>query len=104
MAEQHLENAIFRCIEVRRPMVRAANTGVTCFVNEYGRVTQTLLDGKGSQFTEGVLTGTIRVPTGRELTFYARHGELFAKVCGAVVALFLLIRLPLLVRRKLPPA
>ena len=81
-SQQHLENAIFRCVETRRPMVRAANTGVTCFVNRFGRVTQVLLDGKGSQFTEGVLTGTVEVPTSGELTFYARHGELFAKICG----------------------
>ena len=41
-SRQHLANAIFRCVETRRPMVRAANTGVTCFVNEFGRVTQML--------------------------------------------------------------
>ena len=56
-SQQHLDNAIFRCVETRRPMARAANTGVTCFVNRFGRVTQVLLDAKGSQFTEGVLTG-----------------------------------------------
>ena len=99
-ARQHVENAIFRCVETRRPMVRAANTGVTCLVNRFGRVTQVLLDGKGSQFTEGVLSGTIEVPTGGELTFYVRHGELFSKICGAFVLLFLLARLPQLVRRK----
>ena len=69
-SRQHLENAIFRCVETRRPMVRAANTGVTCFVNRFGRVTQILLDANGSQFTEGVLTGTSQVPTSGELTFY----------------------------------
>ncbi len=52
-------------------MVRAANTGVTCFVNRFGRVTQVLLDAKGSQFTEGVLTGTVEVPTDGALTFYS---------------------------------
>ena len=51
-SRQHLANAVFRCVETRRPMVRAANTGVTCFVNRFGRVTQILLDAKGSQFTE----------------------------------------------------
>ena len=63
------ENAIFRCVETRRPMVRAANTGVTCFVNRFGRVTQVLLDAKGSQFTEGVLTGTIEDPDQRRTDF-----------------------------------
>ena len=83
-SRQHLANAIFRCVETRRPMVRAANTGVTCFVNEFGRVTQILQDESGSTFTEGVLTGEIKVPTGGELTFYARHGELFANVCASI--------------------
>lgn len=82
-SQQHLANCIFRCVETRRPMVRAANTGVTCFVNEFGRVTQILRDDNGSTFTEGVLAGEISVPTDPPLTFYTRHGELFAKLCGA---------------------
>src|SRR5256885_10781169 len=81
-SHQHLANAIFRCVETRRPMVRAANTGVTCFVNESGRVTQVLQDETGSTFTEGVLTGEVKVPSEHELTFYTRHGELFAQVCA----------------------
>ena len=84
---QHLANAIFRCVETRRPMVRAANTGVTCFVNAFGRLTQTLQDETGSTFTEGVLTGEINVPTEHELTFYTRHGDLFAKVCAWITLL-----------------
>jgi apolipoprotein N-acyltransferase len=83
-SRQHLANAIFRCVETRRPMVRAANTGVTCFVNDFGRVTQLLQDETGSTFTEGALTGEVNVSTSRELTIYVRHGELFAKLCAAV--------------------
>jgi len=90
-SHQHLANAIFRCVETRRPMVRAANTGVTCFVNQFGRVTQVLLDDTGSTFTEGVLTGEINVPTEHDLTFYTRHGELFAKICAAITAVAILI-------------
>jgi apolipoprotein N-acyltransferase len=83
-SHQHLANAIFRCIETRRPMLRAANTGVTCFINQFGRITQELRDETGSTFTEGVLSGDIKVPTEHELTFYARHGELFAKLCAVI--------------------
>jgi len=90
-SRQHLANAIFRCVETRRPMVRAANTGVTCFVNEFGRVTQMLQDETGSTFTEGVLTGEIKVPTEGELTFYARHGELFAKLCAGITLIAILV-------------
>ncbi len=99
-SKQHLHNAIFRCVETRLPMVRSANTGVTCFVNEFGRVTQVLLDPSGSQFTEGVLTGEVRVPVDYEPTFYVRHGELFAHVCAVVTALTVLALLALLVRRS----
>jgi apolipoprotein N-acyltransferase len=90
-SHQHLANAIFRCVETRRPMVRAANTGVTCFINEFGRITQKLQDDTGSTFTEGVLTGEIKVPTEHELTFYTRHGEFFAKLCVAVTAIAIVI-------------
>src|SRR5213594_5026527 len=90
-SHQHLANAIFRCIETRRPMVRAANTGVTCFVNEFGRVNQVLQDETGSTFIEGVLTGAVKVPSESEVTFYVRHGELFAKLCAWITLIALVI-------------
>jgi len=90
-SHQHLANAIFRCVETRRPMIRAANTGVTCFINQFGRVTQMLRDETGSTFTEGVLAGEIKVPTEQELTFYVRHGELFAKACTAITVISILV-------------
>ena len=98
-SRQHVANAVFRCVENRRPMVRAANTGVTCFVNEFGRVTQILQDDTGNTFNEGVLTGEINVPQDRYLTFYAQHGELFAELCAAVTAVAILAIFVL--RRKL---
>lgn len=99
-SKQHLANAIFRCVENRRPMVRAANTGVTCFVNELGHVTQLLQDDTGDTFTEGVLTGEISVPQGGELTFYARHGEWFAESC-AVIAVISIVAFGVFRRRRL---
>ncbi|PYL64158.1 MAG: apolipoprotein N-acyltransferase [Verrucomicrobia bacterium] len=90
-SQQHLANAVFRCVETRRPMVRAANTGVTCFVNEFGRVTQLLQDETGGTFAEGVLAGEVNVPTERDLTFYVRHGELFAKFCAAVTLIAIIV-------------
>src|SRR5947208_7540119 len=89
-SHQHLANAIFRCVETRRPMVRAANTGVTCFINEFGRVTQKLQDDTGSTYTEGVRTGEIKVPTEHTPTFYVRHGELIANSCGVITLLAIL--------------
>lgn len=98
-SRQHVANAVFRCVENRRPMIRAANTGVTCFVNEFGRITKFLHDEKGSTFVEDVLVGEVSVPQDRQLTFYARHGELFAKFCVAVTAVAILATF--FTRRKL---
>jgi apolipoprotein N-acyltransferase len=81
-------------------MARAANTGVTCFVNRFGRVTQRLVDARGNQFIEGVLNGTLEIPNNRELTFYVRHGELFAEICAAVALVFLLARVGLAIVRR----
>lgn len=92
-SHQHLANAIFRCVETRRPLVRAANTGVTCFVNDLGRVTQILRDDGGSTFEEGTLAGEVNLANDPPLTFYARHGELFAKVCAGIALVILLTRI-----------
>ena len=93
-SQQHLANAVFRCVETRLPMVRAANTGVTCFVNEFGRITQILLDENGSQFTEGVLSGEVAVPVAYNHVLRATWRALRA-VCAAVTTatlMWLLLR------------
>ena len=100
-SQQHLANAVFRCVETRLSMVRAANTGVTCMINEFGLISPSRIL---APFAEDVLLGEVNVPTERELTFYVRHGELFAQGCVGV-ALFVLVALSLrLVRRKRAPA
>jgi apolipoprotein N-acyltransferase len=98
-SQQHLANALFRCVENRRPMVRAANTGVTCFVDEFGRVTKFLHDERGSTFLQGVLSGEVNVPQDRQLTFYARHGELFAQCCAGLTAIAIAVTALRSVRR-----
>jgi apolipoprotein N-acyltransferase len=87
--EVHLANALFRAIELRRPMVRATNTGVTCFIDTHGRVTSRLDDpDTGKSFVEGVLPGEVNVPRSGKLTLYARFGDWFALtmlvICAAV--------------------
>ncbi len=91
--EVHLANAIFRAVELRRPMLRAANTGVSCFIDPLGRVTSRLEDPvTGTSFIEGCLPGVLRVPVAGEVTFYARHGEVFALGCLALCAGVALLR------------
>jgi len=79
-SEQHLANAVFRTVENRRPLLRAANTGVTAVIDPVGRITS-----RWSSFTEGVLEGTLQVPPANAAqTFYTRHGELFSQACLAL--------------------
>ncbi|MCU0857416.1 MAG: apolipoprotein N-acyltransferase [Pontiellaceae bacterium] len=92
---QHLANAVFRCVETRLPMVRCANTGITCSIDPFGRIMQTL-----PPRTEGFqIAEPVPAASGRPLTFYARFGDLFAQACltaGVAVLITLLMK-----RRKL---
>jgi apolipoprotein N-acyltransferase len=88
-AEQHLANAVFRAVETRRPLVRAANTGITCFVDACGRVTQT-----APPFTESMLTGSIKIQQPTTLYFYVKYGDyipisLLAFTCIYITIFFL---------------
>lgn len=79
-SRQHMANAVFRSAETKLPLVRVANTGVTCFIDRFGHVTQTL-ESRGSTFIEGVLLGQLTIAVEPPKTFYTRHGDLFALFC-----------------------
>ena len=88
---QHLANAVFRTIENRRPMVRDANTGITCIIDAEGRVTESLRDADGMPFLEGVLFGNVNVPRDPPTTLYMRYGDwvavLSVMVAGCAIGL-----------------
>ncbi len=81
-AEQHFANARFRAIELRRPLLRCANTGVSAAVNPLGLTAhpetgkpQELRDNKGSNFTRGHLLAEVDIPKNPPLTLYAVMGD-----------------------------
>jgi len=69
---QHLSMSLFRAVENRRPMIRAANTGFSAFIDSNGRII-----AKGDLFDEEVLMSEVKVKDGN-LTFYCRYGDIFA--------------------------
>lgn len=83
-SSQHAAHAVFRCAEAKLPMVRAANTGITCLIDRFGRVTTRLASENGDTFIQGVLMGQVNVPFDPEPTFYTRYGEVFSFACLAV--------------------
>ncbi|MBE2205780.1 MAG: apolipoprotein N-acyltransferase, partial [Chthoniobacterales bacterium] len=97
-SRQHADHAVFRCVENKLPMIRAANTGITCLVDRLGVVRETLRDQKGNPFIEGVLFGKVSVAKDPVPTFYARYGEVFS--LGCLVAALLAIGGYFLTRRK----
>jgi len=71
---QHFSMAVFRAIENRKPLIRAANTGISGFIDSNGRIqTATGL------FTRQALTENVTTDSTR--TFYTRYGDLFSYLC-----------------------
>lgn len=92
-SRQHLNNAVFRSVENKIPMIRAANTGVTCAIDRLGVVREVLSDSSGNTFLQGVLFGKISAPTNPKPTFFARYGEVFSISCLVISLLTLAISL-----------
>jgi apolipoprotein N-acyltransferase len=81
-ALQHLANSVFRAIEIRTPMIRSTNTGITAIISPTGAITHRLTDAEGCEVEiEGVLTAKIQVPEPSPLTLYARYGDYLAYLC-----------------------
>ncbi len=71
---QFLSASVFRAVENRVYVVRCANTGVSCFIDPFGRIVDRVKDDKGRDtYVQGVLTRTI-LP-GSPKTFYTRYGD-----------------------------
>ena len=84
-SRQHAMNALFRAAETKLPLLRVANTGVTCVIDRHGRMTQVLSDVDGSTFLEGVLFSQLSVPRDPVTTFYTKYGDWFSYVCLGVM-------------------
>ena len=81
---QHFSMTIFRAVENRRALARAANTGISGFIDPVGRILAStpLLE-------EAALTRAL--PLMRNQTFYTRFGDLLAIAClvGALFGILL---------------
>lgn len=73
-ATQHFANAKFRAIELRRPMIRCANTGVSGVITTTG-FAQKLTDENGNHFTRGHLLATAKIPLHPTTTLYQKCGD-----------------------------
>ena len=74
---QHLNMARMRAIENRRWLLRDTNNGITTIIDPYGRVT---FSAQRHNLTSLVARYGYR----SDLTFYTRHGDVFAWLCCIV--------------------
>jgi apolipoprotein N-acyltransferase len=80
----HFQMQVFRAIENGVPLVRAAASGVSAAVDNWGRVR-----GLSDYFAPGDRTLITHVPIGGFRTLYSRTGDLFAWLCVAGLVLVL---------------
>ena len=80
--EQHLQGVRWRAVELATPIVRAANTGVSCSIDAGGRVLDRL-----PPRAEGVLQA--RVAPAGGVTLFARTGDAVGWGCFCVCVLLL---------------
>ena len=96
---QHAQMSVFRAVENRISIARCANTGVSMFINPFGRIQST-----SSIFKEEFLVSNI--PLRREITFFTKYGNVFTRIVSFIglillpTTLFLKKGLPKLNTRK----
>jgi len=74
---QHFIASVFRAVENRASVVRVANTGVSGFIDQYGRVIK-----KTEIFQKDYLNSSVSRRTRQ--TFYTSYGDIFAYLCVAL--------------------
>jgi apolipoprotein N-acyltransferase len=82
---QHLSMSLFRAVENRVYLCRAANTGISALISPTGEI----LD-RTPLFVRTHLSGQVRylgIPT-----FYSTYGDVFAYSCGALLCAILIIK------------
>lgn len=89
--DQHLAIMVFRAIENRICVVRAANTGISSFVAPDGTIYKKLSDSDGRcKGISGTITDYVRIIEGSG-TIYTKYGDWFPVLCTVAPGIALLI-------------
>ncbi len=74
---QHLAANVLRAVENGRPLLRAANTGISAYIDRFGNI-----QAQTDLFTREILTTSVPLSVRQESTFYVRWGDWFAWLCA----------------------
>lgn len=74
---QHLAANVLRAVENGRPVLRAANTGFSAYIDAFGNIKQ-----KSNLFKQEILTASVPLSVTDRNTFYTQWGDWFAWLCA----------------------
>ncbi|MEE8360027.1 MAG: apolipoprotein N-acyltransferase [Candidatus Omnitrophota bacterium] len=81
---QHAQSSVFRAVENRLPVVRAANTGLSCFIDRTGRIFDSVNIGGNEICITGFKTARVDIMEGGSL--YTKIGDIFVFLCALAAA------------------
>lgn len=90
-AAQHFSASVFRAVENRVYLARAANTGISGFIDPWGRIVSPVRNIAGKEiFVRGFSSAEICLAEGR--SFYNRYGDIFVLLCLLLDSCVIIIR------------
>jgi apolipoprotein N-acyltransferase len=90
--KQHMSYARLRAIETRRSIARAANTGISCFINQRGDILQ-----KTGWWEDAAIREKLN--GNGKITFYVQAGDYIPRIASFLSVLLILLLLVQKVRR-----
>jgi apolipoprotein N-acyltransferase len=90
---QHARYARLRAIETRRDIARCANTGISCFINQRGDVSQPT-----PYWEEDVISQTIKAND--KITFYVKYGDIIGRVSLFLAGILILVAIVFRLKKR----
>jgi apolipoprotein N-acyltransferase len=87
----HLQSAVFQAVQSRRPLMRAANTGGSCFIDARGRI-QACVEGpdKKRTYVTGAIVASLDLHP--QESFYTKFGDVFTCLCFGCILWWIMAR------------
>lgn len=98
MPYMHLATSVFRAIENRRELIRAANTGISVFIGADGALKQRVSNKQGKETYVSGFTNE-KVTLINKQTLYSTYGDIFSMICS-IIALGLIFQIIFRQKRK----
>lgn len=90
--DQHLAVMVFRAVENRISITRAANSGISSFIAPNGEIYDYLNNEERYKEIEGILYNKIRFENSVN-SWYTNHGDVFAIFCLSITAVLFFVAL-----------